>query len=373
MYIPDTNSEIITEKIRHMATGHNSVVLIMVGEKSKIDISSLILKLNENEINFFGGIFPGIIYDDQKFDDGLIAKALPAKERPIIVKELGKKNFQIPEFEDGRTKNTAQKMTAIILLDGLTANISLFLADIFNRLGSGVNYWGGGAGSLSLKQTPCVFNKDGIFQDAAVVALVDLKSKLGVRHGWQKIMGPFVATRTQKNIIAELNWRNAFDVYRETVESDSGKKITMDNFFDIAKAYPFGIYKEGAEDIVRDPIVVTANGELVCVGEIPENTVLHILKGNKASLIQAAGQAVDDCQNISGAQVSHCLVADCISRVLFLEDDFSQELSTVKNKMLSIHNTNIPEGMLTLGEISSIDEGFIEFLNKTIVTGILYE
>ena len=53
------------------------------------------------------------------------------------------------------------------------------------------------------------------------------------------ISGPFVATKTHKNSIIEINWRNAFEVYKEVVEADSGKLINEDNFFDLSKLVSF--------------------------------------------------------------------------------------------------------------------------------------
>lgn len=244
---------------------------------------------------------------------------------------------------------------------------------MFNRLGNSVHYFGGGAGSLTLKQEPCLFTSGGFVQDAAIVAFIKLESNLGVRHGWERIMGPIVATKTRKNIIMELNWKNAFQVYRETVEGDSGKKLTTKNFFNIAKGYPFGIHKEGMEDIVRDPIAVTEKDELICVGEVPENSALSILKGKKTSLIHAASQAADDCLHIGAGTIRQSFIVDCISRVIYLEKDFAKELETVNHKIHSVDDRHTPSGILTLGEISSYGEGFLEFFNKTIVVGILYE
>jgi len=104
---------------------------------------------------------------------------------------------------------------------------------------------------------------------------------------------------------------------------------------------------------------------------VPENTVLDILKGKSKSLINAAKLAATDSSKLSG-KVKNTLIIDCISRVLFLEDDFSKELIEVKKAIKSIDSNIIPEGVLTLGEISS-QEGYLEFYNKTIVIGLLYE
>jgi hypothetical protein len=373
MYISTTNPEEIISAISKMEISKSDVVAIMLGEKNKPDIGQLISGLNKKRIEFFGGFFPGIIYGNQKYEEGAIIMVLPTFEKPFLIKGLNTENMNLPDLGNGIFENPRGKYTSMILVDGLTSNISLFLSEMFNRFGNLVHYFGGGAGSLSLKQEPCLFTSEGLVQDAAIVAFIKLESNLGVRHGWKRIMGPFVATKTRKNIITELNWKNAYQVYRETVEGDSKKKLTPENFFDVAKGYPFGIHKEGMEDIVRDPINVNEKGELFCVGEVPENTVLSILKGEKDSLIQAASQAAEDCLKSGRKTIRQSLIADCISRAIFLGEKFMKELETVNQKTRTIAPQHTPMGILTLGEISSYGEEFLEFFNKTIVVGFLYE
>ena len=373
MYVSTRNSEEIVSTVTKMEMKEGDVVAIFLGEKNRPDVARIISGLNREGIDFIGGIFPGIIHGDKRYEEGAVMMTMPVLKKPFLIKGLDTEEIELPDFGALLPEDISTQYTAMILVDGLTSNIALFLAEMFNQLGNSVHYFGGGGGSLSLQQEPCLFCPEGFFQDAAIVSFVKLESNLGVRHGWKEIKGPMVATRTEKNIIIELNWENAFDVYRETVEADSGRKLTAENFFDIAKGYPFGIRKEGEEHIVRDPIAVNEKGELICVGEVPENAALSIMKGNRDSLIRAAGQAADDCLGGQKEGLRLSLIADCISRVIFLEDDFSKELEAVNNRIQSVDAKQTPLGMLTLGEISSYGEGFLEFFNKTIVVGTFYE
>lgn len=371
LYLADL-SPVSLDAVAKLDRDPGDVLMVLVAERDRPDLPRLIDSLRDHDISFFGGLFPALIHGDRRKDGGMIVQSLPAMAAPHLITSLHTDDVRIPDFHGTVAHCAGKKYTAIILIDGLTSNICFFLSELFSRLGNSVHYFGGGAGSLSLEQGPCVFTNEGIFQDAAVVSFVKLQSQLGVRHGWKQLVGPLVATKTDHNVIVELNWRNAFDVYRETVERDAESMLTRDNFFSIAKGYPFGIYREGEEDIVRDPISVTEAGELVCVGEVPENTVLNILKGERESLIEAAGQSARESHGPPNRTLRHRLVADCISRALFLEADFERELSTVMDGGETA-GLPVPEGVLTLGEISSYGRGFIEFFNKTIVTGGFYE
>ncbi|MBI4777794.1 hypothetical protein HY792_02595 [Candidatus Desantisbacteria bacterium] len=201
MYLSITDIEEIVEIICRMEIKDTDVALILLGEKDAPDVEQMILGLNKNGINFFGGVFPGVIYNEKKYEQGAVIKVLPALASPYLIKRLDTERIELPDF----ISNLDKQYTAMVLVDGLTSNIALFLSKLFDQLGNSVHYFGGGAGSLSLKSQPCLFTKDGFVQDAAVVAFIKLQCNLGVSHGWKKLIGPIVATKTYKNVIKELN------------------------------------------------------------------------------------------------------------------------------------------------------------------------
>jgi hypothetical protein len=372
MYLPKASIESVVGAIKDMRMGNEDIALIFLGEKNAPDLPKLVDALRRAKVRFMGGVFPGILHGHEQHSEGAILIRLPAIQEPHVVKNLDQDVVTLPEFGTDITGRSGNHYTAIVLADGLCPNISSLLRELFNLLGNSAHYIGGGAGSLSLKQKPCVFTAEGVFQNAAVIGFINLSSSLGVRHGWDNLAGPVVATRTRQNTLIELNWRKAFDVYREIVEVDCGKKITRDNFFEISKFYPFGIIKEGAEDIVRDPLALNDRGELICAGDIPENAVLNVLKARTERLMEAAEQAANDSLNISGGRPQQCVVADCISRTLVLNNHFAEELGRVERRIQSLDKNLVSEGILSLGEISSYGEGYLEFFNKTIVVGVLY-
>jgi len=335
--------------------------VLLIGEHDPLSAEELCAAFRASGQAFIGGIFPRIIYGEQTFDTGALLMSVPSKSQPHVVTNLHQPGWdqeQLPSLLAGRPLESV-----LIFIDGLTPEIGDFLAVLYGRLGANVAYFGGGAGSLSLQQAPAILTPEGVFQDAAVMLPIEGKASLGVRHGWQRLAGPLVASRTEKNVIMELNWRNAFDVYRETVEPVIGQPLVAENFFDHAKGFPFGMSRDGCEDIVRDPITVTEDGFLVCVGDVAQHSVLHILSGQANDLISAAAEAGRACPS---AQPGQFMLIDCISRNLFLADQFAEELRAVKRGNELPEETML-EGALTLGEISSIDGGYLEFLNKTIV------
>lgn len=372
MYLEAPSIDNILTAIANFDIHSDSVLLLLVGEAVQMDIDKLIEQLSNAGHRFIGAIFPAVISEKTHSAEGVILKLLPAATAPYLIQNLDTR-ITLPDFEDELTFSEENQMTAIVWIDGLTSQISNFLAELYSSLGNSVRYLGGGAGSLSLQQKPCIFNETGCFQDAALIFFTSLESQLGVQHGWQRLDGPFPATRTHRNTIAELSWRSAFEVYRDVVESDCQQSISPENFFELAKGYPFGIFKEGQEDIVRDPIIANEDGELICVGEVPENALLFILRGDPKSLVKSAKTAAEEAVQNSLTSPLDFLVVDCISRVLFLGEQFTDELTAIEASLSRITRLANVEGVLTLGEISSYGDGFLEFFNKTIVVGALYQ
>ncbi len=97
--------------------------------------------------------------------------------------------------------------TMFVFVDGLSTGISKLIDSLFNNLGLLPNYIGGGAGSLSFQQKPCLFTNQGLLEDAAVLALADTTSSVGVAHGWTPISEAIRVTESEGNMVISLNWR----------------------------------------------------------------------------------------------------------------------------------------------------------------------
>ncbi len=363
---------LIIQSIESLQPVDGEVVMLLFAEDNPPDIPLLIEALNHKNILFFGGIFPGLLYGNQQTTSGGLIKKFKASSAPFLVSNIASNQYS--GFPDISANTFREKGTAIILLDGLMPNIYRFLEKINDFLGEKCMFIGGGAGSISLQPQPCIFSNNGFEKDAAVVCVIDSQIRLGVRHGWKHLAGPLVATATEGKTILQLNWENAIDVYNDIVEKDCGIPLTKDNFAGIAQGYPFGILREKEDDIVRDPLAIGENGSIVCIGEIPPNTVLHVLKGHPEALLNAARKAVSESTEIPGlpAAATGTFVVDCITRALFLDEQFAEEMNIIRASVVVNTDEQEPYGILSLGEISSYGEGLLELFNKTIAIGTFY-
>jgi hypothetical protein len=336
----------------------------------KEDIDPILKAMNKP---LFGGVFPQIIYQNKSYYQGTLILAISHHIETIIIKGLSdpKEDYetQLKETSARWQGDVLGNQTVAVIVDGFSKRIATLVQSLFFCFGLEENFIGGGAGSLTFQQKPCIITNEGLLEDVAVIAHMNLKSGIGVAHGWQPMSESMKVTDSDGNIIKSLNWRNAMDVYRELIKKESGYMINQENFFEIAKNYPLGIGKLGAEMVVRDPIRVDENGGLVCVGEMPKGCSVRILKGSSETLIEAAGKARLIAEQSFGSEEKvhpTILCMDCISRRLFLEDKIEDELMEAAGSYEMF-------GALSMGEIANNGRDYLEFYNKTIVIGIFSE
>lgn len=331
--------------------------MIMAGEKSSIFVNELISYLNSKSINFFGGIFPSLLVETKNTRQGFIVNKYSSLFTSLVAPNLLPINIDLENINN---------CTAIVIADGLSSKMKELTNTIYNKIGDRVTYVGGGAGFYDLKHRPCIFNSEGIFEDVAVISIIPNKTILSVKHGWEKLAGPFSVTKSNENTMSELDCRNAFDVYQEIIESEEDLILYSTDFFEVAKDHPFGVVKNtGQELVVRDPIALNEKEEIICVADVPESSLVYVLKGNKDTLLNASVEVARECSKSAPIKYNAFLF-DCISRAMFLEELFTQELANIQSKL------RYPlEGALSIGEIASLKNGMIEIHNKSSVLGLL--
>jgi hypothetical protein len=344
-------------------------IFILSCDKNNFKASSLNKKLKGIKLPIFGGVFPEILFGKEKMEKGTIVVGFFIEPKIQIIPNLSNYVEDFEETIEADFSFADETKIMFVFVDGFAKKISVLVDSLFNVFGLEFNYIGGGAGSLSMKQKPCLFTNKGLLQDSALLVQMNLESGVGVSHGWESIRGPYKVTEAENNIIKTLDWKPAFEVYRDVVEKHSGQIFNKTNFFDIAKGYPFGISKLNAEKVVRDPFALGANNSLVCVGEVFEESFVDILTGDCDSLVNAAHQALSIANDAfkSKSNKKTVLFIDCISRVLFLGNNFVKELNAVYMEGVPLI------GALTIGEIANNGKDYLEFYNKTSVVGILGE
>ena len=338
-------------------------LLILACDSNGYAPSSIDRFLKDIPVPLCGGIFPAIITGAKALRKGNIVLGIPMELDVLYLADLDKRHIDHEAIIDERFSSISNIKTAFVFVDAFSSGIQNLIGSLFNVFGLEINYVGAGAGSLSFKPKPCLFTNRGLVGNGAIIAATRLKSGIGVAHGWQPMEGPFRVTEAKNNVLRSLDWKPAFEVYRNAVENHAFTMLDKAHFSEIAISHPFGIAKLGAESIVRDPVMLRRDGSVVCAGDIPTGAFVDILQGDEKLLLKAARMASEDSRRRmdGSAEEQATLFIDCMSRALYLRSSFHKELEQVFSPDRPMF------GALTLGEIANNGNSYLEFYNKTTV------
>ncbi|WP_291327508.1 FIST signal transduction protein [Desulfovibrio sp. UCD-KL4C] len=321
--------------------------------------------LTRSRTPIIGGVFPSVFHNAERIDKGTVVVGLTCPFYVHTINGLSDYELDYTDCIEQAFNQDQIPSTLLVFADAMSKRVSSFVQSLFEVLGLGLNYIGGGAGALDFKQAPCVLCNDGMLVDAVILAGIDSASSIGVKHGYSSVCGPFKVTESDHNIIKSLDWKPAFEIYSNAINKHSEEDTNLIDFNELAITYPFGIARLFAEPVVRDPAVLDEDDSIICVGEVPEGAFVEILYGEPEDLITAAREAKQNALGKLEGIASLSLCIDCVSRFLFLQDKYKRELSIVQSEGIPL------VGALALGEIANIGDEYLDFHNKTVVLALL--
>lgn len=322
--------------------------------------------LQESSMKVVGGVFPELVYEGKRYKEGTIIVGLEQEMTTVEIQQFDDEDQIANAIEDVLGDNSPKDKAIFIFVDALVKNKPYIFDNLYNSFGTIPRYIGAGTGSLEFNTFPSIFSNQGMLESAAVIGMMDIKTSIGVAHGWEAISEPLKVTESERNEIISINWKPAMEVYQDIIEKHSGKKFDFEDFLGTVKSYPLGIAKLDSEMVVRDPFM-TKDKSIFTLDDVEKGSHIHILYGNMDSLLEGAqrakGLAFEDKIDKGDKEI---LLIDCITRVLFMNENYDQEL-----ERLDPHNRGF--GALTLGEIANNGDAYLEIFNKTAVVCAFHE
>lgn len=343
----------------------NMAVMAFVSEASATKVEVIQKASKDLSIPLVGAIFPALVYKSEFQSVGALLVCLPNKPLWHLQSDLPRDKEELSKCIDKISQHLEEDFkesddTALFMIfDAMVPNISTILDELYIHLGDSVHYMGVNAGSETFKPMKCLFDSDSIVQDGLLTILLSPQSGALLEHGYKAPDETILATTTTGNCITNINWKPAFDVYREHVKKQFDVEITAENFYKYGVHFPFGIIRADGEVLVRIPVMLGEDKSLYCVGEIPENSILTLLNAPKPKSLHTVKHLIDKLED---NPVN--LLFYCAGRRMHLEEEATAELK----KMDNLTGSNLFAGALSLGEIGSSSKGgYPLFHNATLV------
>ena len=316
----------------------------------------------------------GEIFDTRVIDDALVVTGVAFEHTKIKAACVN-----IDDFPDCRQAGAAlsDQLKAkdlcfvFIISDGIKANGSELAIGLHSNIDPSIPVTGGLAGDGDRFQKTLVGINEAPGEDR-IVALGFYGSRLGVGHGsfggWDPFGPERVITRSEGNILFELDTESALELYKKYL----GKHA--EELPGSALLFPLSIQIEGSEQpIVRTILGIDENKQsMIFAGDMPEGARARLMYANFDRLIEGASTAANlTLQSVRSPESNLAICISCVGRKLVLKHRIEEEVEDVRNVL---GETPVIAGFYSYGEISPFSTSArCELHNQTMTITTLTE
>lgn len=263
------------------------------------------------------------------------------------------------------SESRRSRSTSILLTDGLSGTGEQAVEEIMGRT-SGFHHVVGGAAGDEGKFTETLVGANGLARPDAAAALHLFSSKdwgIGVGHGLEPASERMRVTKSEGNVVFELDGKPAFEAYQAHAKRQ-GVELGKDNLGSYLIGNELGIYVFDQLQRARAPLSVGSDGSLACAGHIPKGASVCILDGEPDKMVVAAGAAAREARDgLRGNEPAGAIIFDCVCRGMILDGQFEREIRSVRSVL-----GDVPvAGFLTYGEIARYSGKLDGWHNTTAV------
>jgi len=312
-----------------------------------------------NKSKLIGCSTAGLILSHSIETRGLAVLALSSDEMNIGTGSVNNVNTQ--DMRNAGTllaRNSIQdfgqhsRQIFIFFVDGLLKNSSLLLKGLQEVFGNLFPIVGAGSSDDFHFENTYQFHKNRILKSSATGLLLGGHINVGVggRHGWRPLGKPRIIDGADMNIIRSIDGKKAASIYEEYF-GEEANALRTSSLGQMAILYPLGIYMKGSDEyLLRNAVEILSDGSIVCQGEVPLGSELHLMIGNKESCHQAAEEAAQEAhKNLLGKKANLIIVIESMARLKLLGRGAFKEINRIK----AVFGSDVPIiGMFANGEIS---------------------
>jgi len=358
-------------------------------------------------------VFASTKYDQQKVIDGIrsicpdvllvgsstsgeITEQGPIKDHSVIIMAIYSpkvlyyagigENVSINSREAGVNAVKSVKSQAkedikslIMFPDVVVGNGSEIVQGILDEIGEHFPVVGGASGDdFNFKKTYQYLN-DKVYSGSVVVLGIsgDFLIGIGVKHGWLPVGRTMKVTRSEGNVIHELDNKPAIKIYEEYFGEKESEQLKKETLARLAITYPLGMTFPGSDEmLIRDPFTVDEKGSITCAAEIPQGSEIRLMVGSKEEALKVASIAAQNAlDQLDGGNPKAVIIFNCIARNKLFGDRSKEEIDIIQEKI----GKKVPLiGFYTYGEQAPLDGQVRDikkcnttFHNETVVIVIL--
>jgi hypothetical protein len=273
---------------------------------------------------------------------------------------------------------SADAIGLFVFPDGLTDYLEPFFAGLEENLPSDrfLPLWGGGAGNnVSVEEPTYQYCDDEVISGGVAYALLSGKAQAGwaISHGLVPIGSARTVTRSQGNVIYEIDGKPAIEVLKEYLPEGAlaEDRDWMRYALSLALTTKAPNYMKDEEYVVRGvPAVRMADGSITVQTEVPEGTSVWFSSRDKEKITSRFDRmARQITQQLGDDKPELVFQFECFTRgkSLFREQEKVQLLKRLRQSV----GPDVPwAGFYTIGEIGPVEEHNLRHLYTSVVLAL---
>ena len=310
------------------------------------------LKKTYPTANIIGASTSGEIMNDTVFDDSVAVTAIEFEKTKVKCAETNVSKHA-NSFETGKNLmlqlDAPDLVSVFVISDGTKINGSELVSGFNENNAKQVPVTGGLAGDaanfsktfVGLNETPSQGN---------VIAVGFYGDKLKIGHGsfggWDEFGRERVITKSNQNVLYEIDDRSALDLYKEYLGPYAEELPGS------ALLFPLSIKIDGSDkNLVRTILSINeADKSMTFAGNLPVGSKVRLMKANFEKLIDGSSIAAKFSLSYHQDQAPQlAILISCVGRKLILRERSYEEVQAAKSIMGA--DTSIT-GFYSYGEIS---------------------
>ena len=258
----------------------------------------------------------------------------------------------------------------LILSDGTLVNGTELINELIKQTNKAIPIFGGLAGDeYSFEKTIVGLNEDA--KPGKIVAIGFYGNNIHFSYasegGWGDFGPEREVTKSDKNVLYKIGDRFALDLYKEYLGKYADELPGSSLYFPLSmKENP------NSPAVVRTILSIDEkNKSMTFAGNIPEGSLVRLMKGNIDKLIDASSNAAYRIKQKSQNRNQLALLVSCVGRRIVLGDRIEEELEVVRDVF---GNTTLLCGFYSYGEISpTLENVACELHNQTMTITTMFE
>jgi len=309
----------------------------------------------------------GEIIDDSVFDGSAVATAIEFEKTAVKCVKTSihehKNSFETGNFLMKQLASSDLNCVFIIS-DGTFINGSE-LVDGFNHENhQEIPVTGGLAGDAARFEKTFTGLND-VPSQGNIIAIGFYGKDIMIGHGsfggWDEFGHERTITKSDKNVLFEIDNKNALDLYKQYLGD------YVDELPGSALLFPLSIRINGSDkNLVRTILAISEEDKsMTFAGNLPEGSKVRLMKANFDKLIEASSTAATNSfSSIKNHKPDLAILISCVGRKLILQDRTDEEVAAAKEVL---GNDTTITGFYSYGEISPFNASVqCELHNQTM-------